>query len=301
MATVNISSQSNSVFHSPFVCNSPYKDIISKSKFVILQPGILFSKASSWLCRKNQQFDGLEAGVVITDDIIIEQYEPTSNEIRLKYMPRFDRLENRAKKIITIMPNWRKYLSLYQNPNIGDWSVVSDFSDSLYAQFYQNLLHHSKLNKRASELGYKIQFMVNPAFRTETELFGFRPEVNVVDINASYRDIFESSSLIVTDYLLSIVDFAYMKKPVVYCQFDKKEFFSGKHIFNESYFNYEQDGFGEVEYDLEHTVDRIIEYMENGCKLKDKYRERIDRFFANNYNNGKNNCERVYNQIVAMN
>ena len=68
-------------------------------------------------------------------------------------------------------------------------------------------------------------------------------------------------------------------------------------MYTKGYFDYERDGFGEVEYDLESTVDRIIEYMENGCQLKDKYRERIDKFFAFN---DQNNCQRVYEKIIEM-
>ena len=56
-------------------------------------------------------------------------------------------------------------------------------------------------------------------------------------------------------------------------------------------------GFGEVERDLEGTVNRIIEYMENGCQLKQKYRERIDKFFAFN---DQNNCQRVYEAIMGL-
>ena len=50
-----------------------------------------------------------------------------------------------------------------------------------------------------------------------------------------------------------------------------------------------------MEYTLDDTVNRIVEYMENGCCLKDKYRERIDRFFAFN---DKNNCRRIYEKII---
>lgn len=56
------------------------------------------------------------------------------------------------------------------------------------------------------------------------------------------------------------------------------------------------NNFGEVEHELEATVDRIIEYMENGCTLKQVYRERIDNFFAFN---DKDNCRRVYEKIVG--
>lgn len=64
------------------------------------------------------------------------------------------------------------------------------------------------------------------------------------------------------------------------------------------YFDYERDGFGEVEYDLDGTIDRIIEYMQNGCRLKEKYRQRIDHFFAFQ---DKNNCRRVYEKILELN
>ena len=100
--------------------------------------------------------------------------------------------------------------------------------------------------------------------------------------------------MILTDYSSAVFDFAYLRKPVLYTQFDKEEFFKGEHVYTQGYFDYERYGFGEVEYDLESTVDRIIEYMKNGCQLKEKYRKRIDNFFAFN---DKNNCQRVYEAI----
>ena len=92
-------------------------------------------------------------------------------------------------------------------------------------------------------------------------------------------------------------DFAYLKKPVVYAQFDREEFFSGEHVYVKGYFDYERDGFGEVETDLDGTVDRLIEYMRNDCRLKDEYRARIDAFFA--YHD-RDNCRRVYEKLLEL-
>ena len=64
-----------------------------------------------------------------------------------------------------------------------------------------------------------------------------------------------------------------------------------------SYFDYERDGFGEVEQNLEDTVARIIEYMENDCQLKEKYKQRAEMFFAFH---DKDNCQRVYEEICAL-
>ncbi len=93
-----------------------------------------------------------------------------------------------------------------------------------------------------------------------------------------------------TDYSSVSFDFAYLRKPVIYARFDA-------YHYTEGYYDDERDGFGEVEYDLESTVDRIIEYMHNGCQLKPMYRERIDKFFAFN---DKNNCQRVYEKIREL-
>ena len=51
-------------------------------------------------------------------------------------------------------------------------------------------------------------------------------------------------------------------------------------------------GFGEVIQDEDKLVDLIILYMENDCKMDEKYKKRVDNFFE--YND-KNNSKRVYN------
>ena len=57
------------------------------------------------------------------------------------------------------------------------------------------------------------------------------------------------------------------------------------------------DGFGEVAYDYDTTVNLLIEYIENDCKLKDKYKERIDSFFEFN---DKNNCQRILEKLLEL-
>ena len=58
-----------------------------------------------------------------------------------------------------------------------------------------------------------------------------------------------------------------------------------------------ENGFGEVTSTVDETVDLIISYMQNGCKIKDEYRRRIDEFFAFN---DKNNCQRIADKIVEI-
>ena len=121
----------------------------------------------------------------------------------------------------------------------------------------------------------------------------------VFSINHGYVDYqneFVSSSLLVTDYSSVFFDFGFLKKPIVYCQFDKEEFFEG-HSYSKGYFSYEDNGFGPVCYELDTTVDAIIREIENDCKNSEEYIKRIEDFYE--YFDTKS-CKRVYEAIRAL-
>ena len=63
------------------------------------------------------------------------------------------------------------------------------------------------------------------------------------------------------------------------------------------YFEYERDAFGDVVYNLDDAVDKIISLIKNDCKMEKKYKDRVDKFFA--FSDDKN-CERVYNEIKKL-
>jgi CDP-glycerol glycerophosphotransferase (TagB/SpsB family) len=114
----------------------------------------------------------------------------------------------------------------------------------------------------------------------------------------SNKELYAQSDLVLTDYSSAVYDFVYLRKPVLYAHFDKDEFFSGKHTYQEGdFFDYERDGFGEIATSLEEVVDYLIGYMQNGCQLKNKYRKRIDNTFAHN---DQKNCERVYQKVCDL-
>ena len=297
LADCSVSSQTDSFSRNPFKKHdAPYRDILTNVKFVFLQHGVISNDLSELLSKKEQNLYGF---VTSTNreylSVINGEYHYNENEVWLTGLPRFDALKDSRKKIVTILPTWRKYLSNGQDHQTGVWNLIGNFSESTYATFYRELLQNERLNLKAKELGYIIQFKIHPSFLTHADKFNFASNVRLVDPSVSYRDIYSESSLIVTDYSSSIYDFIYMHKPIIYTQFDYSEFFSGKHMYEKGDFDYEKDGFGEVEYTLESTVDRIIEYMENDCQLKSVYRKRIDDCFTFN---DRKCCERVYNKII---
>ncbi len=296
IASFTISSQTDLVFRNPMRRSKrPYSDILSQVKYVFLQHGVIHNDISGWLCKKRQACVGFVSTTQREHDSLIGgNYHYDASEIWLTGMPRFDRLKDEREKLITVLPTWRRYLTKRQNPATGIWELVADFANTDYATFYRTLMNSERLNSAAREYGYKIQFKIHPSFLTHEEEFGFNDSVNILDINEPYRKIYSKSSLVVTDYSSAIYDFIFLRKPMIYCQFDREDFFK-KHMTENVELDYENEGYGEIVTDVESAIDLLIDYMKNDCLLKDKYRERIDNVFV--YND-KNNCQRVYERII---
>ena len=106
------------------------------------------------------------------------------------------------------------------------------------------------------------------------------------------QTLLKESPLMITDYSSVYMDFAYMKKPLIYYQFDKEEYRKRQYV--EGYFNYERDGFGEVIKDSKNVVNKIIKYVKNNYKVESKYQKRMDEFYPLH---DQNNCKRIYEEI----
>lgn len=275
-----------------------YRELITDTKFIFLQHGVIKDDLSAWAGRFNKNIAGFVTSAKPEFiSVAFGAYEYEESQVWLTGLPRFDRLYRDEQKWITIMPTWRKYLLSRFDRENDIWLLKPDVESSEYVQFFSSLLNDPKLLNAAKKYGYRIKFLPHPNFQTHLDLFKPNNDVDFLGLETQYRDIYAKSNLVITDYSSAVFDFAYLRKPVLYTQFDAEHFFAGDHSYAKGYFDYERDGFGEVEYTLEGTVDRIIEYMENGCKLKDKYLQRIDNFFAFD---DQNNCERVYQKIIEL-
>jgi CDP-glycerol glycerophosphotransferase (TagB/SpsB family) len=82
-----------------------------------------------------------------------------------------------------------------------------------------------------------------------------------------------------------------MDKPVVFYQFDQKDFFS-KHYTSSG----EPYPFGDIFMDEESYVDEIEATVKRGFSIKEKYQKDVENFYSFR---DKKNCERNYNLIVG--
>lgn len=299
LADCIISSQADEHIFRPFQQYSgAYRDLAQSQKFVFLQHGVTKDDMSTWLNRYDKN---IQLFVTVTvpeyESILNGKYYYNSDVVKLTGFPRYDRLYRQEKKVITIMPTWRAYLVTGINPKTGKRGLKSGYWQSNFFVMYNELLNCQRLFDCAQEFGYSIAFMHHPNMASAEGIMDCDSRLLLLGQDVPYRTVFAESDLLVTDYSSVAFDFAYLRKPVIYYQMDKDEFFSGAHTYEKGYFDYEKDGFGEVEYSVEALVDRIIEYMKNDCSLKEMYRERIDATFPFS---DQNNCQRVYEEILRL-
>lgn len=299
-----ISSQADEYIINPFwrhgAIKDVFKDFYCRNKFVFLQHGVIKDDLSGWLNRFNKNIAGFVCAAIPEAESIHECEYYYDKQIWLTGLPRYDRLYHDEKKNILIMPTWRKWLMKNFNAADSDKDathVIDNIEQTEFFEFYSGLLNSERLLDACKKYGYKLCYMPHTNFRECMSKFCKDERIQQFDLNMPYRQAFAEANLLVTDYSSTAMDFVYLRKPVIYAQFDKEKFFSGEHTYRKGYFDYEKDGFGEVVYELDELIDLIITYMENECNIDDKYRERVKNFFA--YND-KNNCQRVYERITKL-
>lgn len=295
-----LSSQGENEYFDPFKNRKGsrefFRDILANKPFVFLQHGVIKNDLSDWLNRFNKNIFGFITSAKREKESIVNgKYFYDEKQIWLTGLPRFDYLRDESQNIITFLPTWRKYLTAGFDVRTSIWKLKTGIEESDYVKFYNSVLTDERLIECCKKHGYKIEFTLHPNLISAANLFKSCDVVTVVSSGVNYNEIYAKSKLVVTDYSSAVFDFVYLKKPIIYAQFDADSFYSGTHTSKFGYFDDAKDGFGEVEYDAEGTVNRIIEYIENDCKLKPEYRRRIDEFFAFD---DKNNCKRVYEKII---
>ena len=281
-----ISSQADDIILNPFYLYEKYYNGLFSAKIYFLQHGVIKEDISSWLHKYDKYLYLVLTSAQKEYDSFFDdktQYNYSHSVVKLLGLPRHDYREKLAdRKEIVIMPSWRRSLE-----NMSD----EQFMNSDFYKTFNRLLNDEKLIDYLDKKGYRMIFKPHHNLNDYTDLFDKNPSVEFED-TPSYNDIFNHSSLVVTDFSSVVFDFAYIKKPVIYYHAVEDYHFN----IEESYFDYETMGFGEITRKHDEIVDLIIEYVESECKMKDEYKKRVDEFFKFR---DKNNCRRVYNFILS--
>ncbi|WP_297981991.1 CDP-glycerol glycerophosphotransferase family protein [uncultured Methanobrevibacter sp.] len=295
-AEVIVSSHPDNNLIYPFYGNFPHLAGFVKSKTVFLQHGVTKDNVSYWLNRfdKNLSFI-LTVSDKERESFLEPYYGYDEDIIKVLGFPRFDYLEALDDRHeIVIMPTWRRHLH-----NNGP----EEFHSTRFFNVFNSLINDKELLDCLDKAGYRLVFKPHPNLNKYINLFDrdSRVEFDLSDLNSDsdkftsrrYADIFNHSSLLVTDFSSVSFDFAYIKKPVIYYQYENDYHFDSEN----GYFDYESMGFGPVIDNHEELIKEIKDYVDSSCKMDEKYKKRVDEFFKFT---DRNNSKRVYKAILEM-
>lgn len=177
------------------------------------------------------------------------------------------------------------------------WVLRPDGDKSAYFKRYSEVLSNEEFISNCEKQGYQVAYMPHPLVEPFMDKMKISDRVVLIDKDTHWRDIFAKSAIMVTDYSSVAFDFAYLKKPIIYYQFDADTFFEG-HTYSKGYFDYYNDGFGEVVTSKETLLESIYKILKKKGRMSFKYYRRVRKFYTHI---DKGNCKRLYRKIMKEN
>ena len=209
---------------------------------------------------------------------------------------RFDNLDTLSTdpKTVCIMPTSREWLAR-PIKEYSQYDRIDDFSQTEYFRAWRDVLTDDKFNHCVRENGLDVIFFLHPNMQKYAAHFeGLPTSARILctkDIDL--QQMLKKAAVFITDYSSTYFDFAYMRKPLLYYQFDYEKFRKGH--YQEGYFSYRDDGFGPVCQTADELVSAFLQIIQNGSVLAPEYDKRVSEFFAFF---DQNNCERTYQAIL---
>ena len=297
VADVFASSQADEYVINPFGKDHAIMGGAYRYRFVFLGHGVNIQNLSGWLNCYDKTIDQfITVGQREYRSIVEGDYGFEDDQVALTGLPRYDRLSFDHEKTVIIAPTWRKYLAGRVDESTKKRTYQEMFRKSEYFDFYQRLVSNPRLNEVLERSGYRAKLVLHPNHAMQAEDFQSTPHVDILKPPIDYPNLISKATVFVTDYSSVAVDAAYLRKNIVYAQFDYDTFFKN-HTYSQGYFDYIEDGFGPVCSSVESTVDAIITGIESDGRVPSQYLDRMNDFFA--FKDNKNS-ERVEKAIKGL-
>ena len=243
-----------------------------RGKKVFLQHGIIKDNIAE-LHYPKVNLDIFVCSTVPEYEDLMKDYHFPEGVIQRLGLCRYDALlsPHEVKRQILVMPTWRYYAR-----ELSD----DGFKESEYYQCFNGLISDERLHRLLEENDYELVLYLHYELQKFTKLFdGNHKRVQVRGMgDADVQQLLMESSLLVTDYSSVFFDFAFMKKPLAYWQFDSERFFAEQ--YGKGYFRFDEDGFGPLCTQKEEVIRFIEDEFRNGMAVEEKYAKRVEHNFS---------------------
>ena len=261
------------------------------SKLVFLQHGVTINNAA-WAHADTTQLEYFVTSTIPETKYIKETFGYPENKIVLTGMPRFDNLHNNNidSKYILIMPTWRSRFALESEQQDSD----NDFVSSIYKRSWETLLNSTRLAEIIDKHNLKVVFF--PHRHMQQFLGQFKANDKIIIADWRKYDIqaeMKKAAMMITDYSSVFFDMVYMKKPVIFYQFDYDEF---RHYdYKEGYFDYKNTPFGKWCEKTDEVIDELTRLIITGMSVSDDFLKEYVRSFP--YSDAENS-ERLADILI---
>lgn len=261
------------------------------SKLVFLQHGVIINDVE-WLHADLCQLKYFVTSTTPEYDFIKSTFGHEENKIILTGLPRFDNLHNfkTDKKLILIMPTWRARFTMASKRERLD----NDFSHSIYKKKWEELLNNERLKDLMNSQNIKVMFFLHRDMQPFIDSFEvYNNNIEMVKWEKyDIQEVLKSAALMITDYSSVFFDMVYMKKPVIFYQFDYEEFRARD--YKKGYFDYKNNDFSDWCSTCDDVMDVLVQYISNGFKPSKKYLDEHKSIFP--YYDDKNSC-RIFDEL----
>lgn len=274
-----------SVLHNKIGQND--KDIIYLQHGIVAMKKIYFNKSSY-----NNKIRAFVVSSEHEKNIFINHMKFRNDQIIVTGLSRFDNLidlsRQHPKREIVVMPTWRTSII-----NNGKYFPSSFFYKS-YIEFLSDKRLHTLLEKNDIVLNFYPHIEIQKNYIQHFENINSCKNIRIIKTSErTVKDLIYSSSLMITDYSSVAFDFNYLNKPVIFYQFDLKDYLSDRG----SYINLRKDLAGDVVESKDELINTLAYYVRNDFAYKKEYEEKSKTFYK--YRD-KNNSERIYREIQKL-
>ena len=252
---------------------------ILKNKRVFLQHGITKDNMP-WCYYQNTKMRVFVCGAKKEYDYIKKVFGYPEGYVQYLGFTRFDGLHDFEvkKDQILVMPTWREWIGTPTSKS-KELDDITSFISTEYFKTWNAFLNSKDIADMLEQYNLRIVFYPHRNMQPFIKDFSTGSDrITIADWKKyDVQGLLKESAFLITDMSSIFMDFGYMRKPMLYYQFDMEKFREGQ--YQQGYFDYERDGFGPVCTRQDEVEELLRKYADNGLQIEDVYKEREEEFF----------------------
>ena len=273
---------------------------LSGFKYIFLNHGFTRGHSNIVDGRKTS-YDLIFAISEIEKKVIVNLNYQKEEKVKAVGFCRHDNLNDSLldSKMILIMPTWRRWLDYrhVEDPKQIE-GIKKEFLKSSYYRKYLELIQNHDFLEFLEKNDLRVTFYLHGYAQGYWNKFNSPSDRIVIakKEDCFVQDLLKRAAFLVTDYSSVAADYAYMKKPMLYFQFDAEEF-AKKQYAGSKYYDFKDNGFGPVVTEVDEVISEIKKSYMQSFIMEKEYVDRVNAFFP--YFDTRH-CERAYDLIDQL-